>query len=170
MAGKTEVFGENLPQCHFVHHKSYNAWSGIEPRKSANFLSYGTALFFMPERFNIMSCVGVTIDGIWIGWLDLLTPSPFTKLGATDNYSTADILHTSELTVSYALRFSVLTSRILATCLQQSRCNFKSHMKCSFHSVILYLPLFCNLTTPKTEFNSSAPKFTSRQAGVSKLD
>jgi hypothetical protein len=31
LAGETEVPGENLPHCHFVHQKSQMTWSGIEP-------------------------------------------------------------------------------------------------------------------------------------------
>jgi hypothetical protein len=49
-----------------------------------------------------------------------------------------------QFTAAHALGFSVFTSRILATDLSQSHCNFKSHVKTSWHSLIPFLPLFCS--------------------------
>jgi hypothetical protein len=31
LVGETVVLGENLPQCHSVHHKSHMTWTGLEP-------------------------------------------------------------------------------------------------------------------------------------------
>jgi hypothetical protein len=31
IGGETAVLGENLPQCHFVHHKYHMTWPGLKP-------------------------------------------------------------------------------------------------------------------------------------------
>jgi hypothetical protein len=47
MAGETELLRENLPLCHFVHHKPHMTWPGSNPghrggKPVTNRLSYGT--------------------------------------------------------------------------------------------------------------------------------
>jgi hypothetical protein len=89
-------------------------------------------------------CVCVTYKtGIWIEWLDLLHLI-YSQLGTRGNYSTISVLHTLQFTVTHELRFSVFTSRVLATEFSQCQCNFKLHMKSSLHRLIPFLLLFCS--------------------------
>jgi hypothetical protein len=86
-----------------------------------------------------MSCVFVTIDG-FLDWMNGFTDTLFTQLETIGNYSAIADLRTLQFTVTHALRFSVFTSRILATDFSQSHCNFESHMK----SYLRRLSSFCS--------------------------
>jgi hypothetical protein len=69
-------------------------------------------------------------------------------------YSAIAILHSLQFTVTHALGFSVFTSRILATYLSQSRRNFNSHVKSSWHGLIPFLPfLLSHLRLPSPELD-----------------
>jgi hypothetical protein len=69
-------------------------------------------------------------------------------------YSAIAVPHTLQFTVAHALGFSVFSSRILATDLSQSHCNFKSHIKFSFRNLIPFLPfLLIHLILPSPELN-----------------
>jgi hypothetical protein len=54
--------------------------------------------------------------------IGFIAPYTFTQFGTTGHYSAIAILHTFQFTVTHALGFSIVTSRILATDLSQSHC------------------------------------------------
>jgi hypothetical protein len=90
-----------------------------------------------------------------LDWMiGFISPSTFTQFGTTGSYSAVAFLHTFEFTVAHALGFSVVTSLILATYLSQPHCNFKSHLKSSYRSLIPFLPfLLSDLRLPSAEFD-----------------
>jgi hypothetical protein len=83
-------------------------------------------------------------------------------------YSAIATLHTLKFTAAHALGFSVFTSRILATDLSQSLQHTLS-LICTARFFSWYYSATAN-SGNSTQFNSSAPKLISWQAGVSKFD
>jgi hypothetical protein len=92
---------------------------------------------------NICVCVLVTIDGVWIGWLDLLHLIHSCNSGLQAIYRAIAILHTSQLTLD---TYKESRSSLVVSWQQiyQSHCNFKLHMKSSWHSLIHSLSFLLN--------------------------
>jgi hypothetical protein len=77
-----------------------------------------------------------------------------TGMIASYTFTQFAILHTFLFTVKHAQWFSDFTSRVLATDLLQSQCNFKSHLESSLYRLIPF-PLFLQLAIPRTRLSSS---------------
>jgi hypothetical protein len=60
LAGETEVLGENLPQCRFVHHKLHMLCPDANPgllggKPATSRLSYGTAFLILHSSVILSS-------------------------------------------------------------------------------------------------------------------
>jgi hypothetical protein len=86
--------------------------------------------------------------------IGFIAPYAFTYFGTTGNYSAMAIVHNLPVHRYTRTRILILfTSRILATDLSQSHCHFKSHMKCSWHSLIPFWSFLINhLRLPSPAF------------------
>jgi hypothetical protein len=59
LAAENEVLRENLPQYHFVHHKSYMTWAGLEAGDSPPDLWHGLRKKLTESHISVISWSGM---------------------------------------------------------------------------------------------------------------
>jgi hypothetical protein len=110
-------------------------------RNSNSVLWIANALWFTVSR--VQGSV-TNNNGLWIGWLDLLTPYRVTQFGTAGNTELSLFyrLYSSPLHTHYDSQSSLVVSwqRIY----KPFHCHFKSHLKSSLRRQIHFLSLFCN--------------------------
>jgi hypothetical protein len=87
-------------------------------------ISFNGMVYLSSDRLHCYAG-GDLQDGFWIGWLDLLHHAHSHNLGLQVIQRYRWPTHTSQFTVTNALRFSVFISLILATAISQSHWHFK---------------------------------------------
>jgi hypothetical protein len=106
--------------------------------------------------FRLISSSSIQLHSQYCHVLDVSVYSALYIYKVRDyrKYSAIAIQHTFRFNVTHALGFSVFTSRILATDISQSHCNFKSYVKSSCRRLISFLAIILQLPIPKTRLNS----------------
>jgi hypothetical protein len=120
LAGKPEVLGGNLPQCHSVHQKSHKTWPGIEPGPSANRLSYGTA----SSKVYDYGLQFYSRQGRWLSSSPPLYPDGLRGTSSLLCNGTGDYFSRNLSLVSKSGMADVLTSRPLRTFTQRQRSKY----------------------------------------------
>jgi hypothetical protein len=119
------------------------------------------------SRFRGMRVTYKTGSGLddWIYWHPIHSARDYKQ------YSAIADLHTLQFTVAHALGFSVFTSRILAVDFITVSLSLQIAREVFFAPSNSFLATLAAANSEdSTQFNYSAPKLISRQAGISNLD
>jgi hypothetical protein len=131
-----------------------------------NIITWKNILKPEPELFLLPRVGGCVTYRRVLDWMTGFIDTLYIQLGTTGNI-VISLIYTLYRSLLHTLVSSVFTCRILETDSYQSHCHFKSHMKSSLHSLILFLPIFsttfdCRLS----QFSAATANYGTRLSSV----